>query len=172
MMAPCEKRPQAFVALGANLGDPIAQIRAALMTLAKTPGLRLLRVSSLYRTAPVGVHGQPDFINAVAALETALTPQALLAALLDIETQSGRRRDFYHAPRVLDLDLLLYDSQTINTPELRLPHPRMHLRAFVLTPLLEIAPDCHIPGRGNAAAWQVAVQTQGVERLSPGQDGG
>ncbi|MDR2786989.1 MAG: 2-amino-4-hydroxy-6-hydroxymethyldihydropteridine diphosphokinase [Candidatus Accumulibacter sp.] len=146
-----------FVALGANLADPVAQVRAAFTALSRLSGSRLLRASSLYRTAPVGIRGQPDFINAVAALETSLAPQALLSALLAIEAQFGRRRDFPHAPRTLDLDLLLYDAETIDTPELKVPHPRMHLRAFVLAPLTEIAPDCRIPGRGSAAAWLVAV---------------
>jgi 2-amino-4-hydroxy-6-hydroxymethyldihydropteridine diphosphokinase len=124
-----------------------------------------LRTSSLYRTAPVGIHNQPDFINAVAALETSLDPLALLAALFDIEAQFGRRRDFHHAPRTLDLDLLLYDDRVIDSPQLRVPHPRMHLRAFVMAPLVEIAPDCVIPGRGRAAAWLPAVSTQRIERL-------
>ena len=157
---------EAFVALGANLADPLAQIRAALATLAQAPEWRLRRASSLYRTAPVGkIPAQPDFINAVAAIDTTLAPQALLAALLRIEARFGRRRDFHHAPRVLDLDLLLYEGQTIDTPELCLPHPRMHLRAFVLEPLLEIAPTCHIPGRGPATAWRPATRSQRVEKL-------
>jgi len=158
--------PLAFVALGANLADPIVQVRAALDALAGLPESRVLRASSLYRTAPVGIHGQPDFINAVAALETSLTPHALLAALFGIEAQFGRRRDFHHAPRTLDLDLLLYDAETIDTPDLQLPHPRMHLRAFVLAPLVEIAPDCVIPERGRAAAWLPAVSMQHIEKLA------
>jgi 2-amino-4-hydroxy-6-hydroxymethyldihydropteridine diphosphokinase len=157
----------AYVALGANLADPVAQVRAALEALTRLPGSRLLRASSLYRTAPVGIHGQPDFINAVAAFETTLTPQALLDALFDVEAQFGRRRDFHHAPRTLDLDLLLYDEQIIDSPQLRLPHPRMHLRAFVIAPLVEIAPDCRIPGRGQATAWLPAVSMQKIERLAP-----
>jgi 2-amino-4-hydroxy-6-hydroxymethyldihydropteridine diphosphokinase len=156
----------AYIALGANLDDPAAQLRAALQALTGLPQSRLLRASSLYRTAPVGIHGQPDFINAVAAFETTLTPQAMLAALFAVEEQFGRRRDFHHAPRTLDLDLLLYDEQVIDSPQLRLPHPRMHLRAFVLAPLLEIAPDCRIPGRGLAAAWLPAVSMQPIERLT------
>ena len=158
--------PLAFVALGANLADPVAQVRAALEALTRLPDSRLLRASSLYRTAPVGIHGQPDFINAVAALETSLAPQALLAALFSIEAQFGRRRDYRHAPRTLDLDLLLYEGETLDTPDLQLPHPRMHLRAFVLAPLLEIAPDCAIPGRGSAAAWLPAVSMQPIEKLA------
>lgn len=155
----------AYVALGANLADPVSQVGAAIDALARLPESRLLRTSSLYRTAPVGIHNQPDFINAVAALETSLEPQALLAALFDIEAQFGRRRDFHHAPRTLDLDLLLYDDRVIDSPQLRVPHPRMHLRAFVVAPLVEIAPDCVIPGRGRAAAWLPAVSTQRIERL-------
>ncbi|MDR1936286.1 MAG: 2-amino-4-hydroxy-6-hydroxymethyldihydropteridine diphosphokinase [Candidatus Accumulibacter sp.] len=158
--------PLAFVALGANLADPVAQVRAALAALAGLPESRPLRASSLYRSAPVGLRGQPDFINAVAALDTALDPHALLAALFAIEARFGRRRDFPLAPRTLDLDLLLYDAQTIDSADLQLPHPRMHLRAFVLAPLLEIAPDCRIPGRGRAAAWLPAVRAQRIEKLA------
>ncbi|MDR2113217.1 MAG: 2-amino-4-hydroxy-6-hydroxymethyldihydropteridine diphosphokinase [Candidatus Accumulibacter sp.] len=156
----------AFVAIGANLADPLAQVRAGIDALVRLPGARLTRASSLYRSAPVGIRGQPDFINAVAALETELAPRALLAALFAIEARFGRRRDFPRAPRTLDLDLLLYDAETIDTPELQVPHPRMHLRAFVLAPLLEIAPDCRIPGRGRAAAWLPAARTQRIERLA------
>jgi len=159
--------PQAFIALGANLVDPQAQVRAALEALGALPDARLLRASSLYRTTPIGIHGQPDFINAVAALETTLEPHALLDALFAIEAQFGRRRDYHHAPRTLDLDLLLYEAQTINSPRLQLPHPRMHLRAFVLAPLVEIAPECRIPGRGRAAAWLPAVSMQHIEKLNP-----
>ena len=156
---------QVYVALGANLADPVAQIHAAFVALARLPETRLDRTSSLYRTTPVGIHGQPDFVNAVASMQTSLTAQAMLDALFEVEAQFGRRRDFYHAPRTLDLDLLLYDTQTIDTPQLKLPHPRMHLRAFVLVPLLEIAPDCLIPGRGRAAAWLPAVSMQAIDYL-------
>ncbi len=156
----------AYVALGANLADPVEQLRGALVALSRLAESRLLRASSLYRTAPVGIHGQPDFINAVAALETSLSPQDLLSALFVIEAQFGRRRDFFRAPRTLDLDLLLFDDLILDSPALQLPHPRMHLRAFVVAPLLEIAPDCRIPGRGSAAAWLPAVSMQAIERLA------
>jgi 2-amino-4-hydroxy-6-hydroxymethyldihydropteridine diphosphokinase len=156
----------AYIALGANLADPVAQIRAAFVALGTLPESRLLRTSSLYRTAPVGIHGQPDFINAVAAVDTTLTPQALLDALFAIEAQFGRRRDFHLAPRTLDLDLLLVDDQVVDSPKLHLPHPRLHLRAFVLAPLVEIAPDCRIPGRGQAAAWLAAVSMQRIDQLA------
>ena len=158
--------PLAFVALGANLADPAHQIRAALESLSRLPDSRLLRASSLYRTAPLGVAGQPDFINAVALVETTLAPHELLAALFAIEAEFGRRRDYRNAPRTLDLDLLLYDELVLDGTELQLPHPRMHLRAFVLAPLLEIAPACVIPGRGTAAAWRPAVSMQPIEKLA------
>ena len=157
--------PLAYIALGANLTDPAAQIRAALAALDELPRCRLLRASSLYRTAPLGVDGQPDYINAVAAIDTELGAAALLAALLDIEQQFGRRRDYHHAPRTLDLDLLLYAAETIDQPGLQVPHPRLHLRAFVVVPLAEIAPDCRIPGRGSVAAWLPATRMQRIEKL-------
>lgn len=156
----------AFVALGANLGDPVPQLRAAGAALRELPDSRLLRLSSFYRTAPVGIRGQPDFINAVAALQTALPPLRLLDELFAVERRFGRRREFHHSPRTLDLDLLLYDQQVIDSPRLRVPHPRMHLRAFVLVPLFEIAPACRIPGRGSAAAWLPAVSGQKIQILS------
>ncbi len=155
----------AFIALGANLADPLAQVRAAAAALADLPESRLRQISSLYRTAPLGIRGQPDFINAVAALETWLAPQQLLDALFAVERQFGRRREFHHAPRTLDLDLLLYDESVVDNQRLRVPHPRMHLRAFVIAPLLEIAPLCRIPGRGTAAAWLPAVSQQAIEKL-------
>ena len=159
----------AYVALGANLADPLAQVRAAGRALAGVPECRLLRLSSLYRSAPVGnrsIRGQADFINAVAALHTRLTPPQLLDALFAIERLFGRRREYHHAPRTLDLDLLLYDEQTVDSQRLRIPHPRMHLRAFVIAPLLEIAPQTLIPGRGSAAAWLPAVSMQGIAKLA------
>lgn len=158
--------PLAYIALGANLDDPVAQVSRAMTALRSLPQSTLLRASSLYRTAPVGIHGQPDFINAVAALETTLAPESLLDALLAVEVEFGRRRDYPLAPRTLDLDLLLYGDEVIDTTKLTLPHPRMHLRAFVLRPLLEIAPDCRIPGRGAAAAWLPAASKQAIEQMA------
>ena len=160
--------PLAYIALGANLDDPTAQVSRAMTALRSLPQSTLLRASSLYRTAPVGIHGQPDFINAVAALETTLAPESLLDALLAVEVEFGRRRDYPLAPRTLDLDLLLYGNEVIDTTKLTLPHPRMHLRAFVLRPLLEIAPDCRIPGRGSAAAWLPAASKQAIEQMAAG----
>ncbi|MFZ5512762.1 MAG: 2-amino-4-hydroxy-6-hydroxymethyldihydropteridine diphosphokinase [Pseudomonadota bacterium] len=158
-------RIPAFVALGANLGDALATVRAAARALHDIPDSRVLAVSSLYRTAPVGVKNQPDFINAVALLETDLGAHALLDRLFAIERQFGRRRDYPQAPRTLDLDLLLYGSLVHADPRLTLPHPRMHQRAFVLVPLLEIAPEAVIPGLGPAAELARACGDQKVERL-------
>ncbi|RIX45177.1 MAG: 2-amino-4-hydroxy-6-hydroxymethyldihydropteridine diphosphokinase [Rhodocyclales bacterium GT-UBC] len=155
----------AYVALGANLGDPAATVRAAFAALSNLPDSRLLRTSSLYRTAPVGLADQPEFINAAAALETSLTPEALLDTLFDIEARFGRIRAERNGPRTLDLDLLLYDNLSLALPRLTLPHPRLHLRAFVLYPLAEIAPGLDIPGRGPVTAWLPAVANQGIARL-------
>lgn len=156
---------RAYVALGANLGAAAATLRSAFDALGGLPQTRLVARSSLYRTAPVGLAGQPDFINAVAALDTALTPEALLDALLALEQQFGRVRAEKNGPRTLDLDLLLHADARCDTPRLQLPHPRLHLRAFVLVPLAEIAPDCAIPDRGTVAAWLPAVAMQRIERL-------
>ena len=160
-----ELATEAFVGLGANLGEPEAQVRRALAALAELPGTRLLAASSLYRSAPVGVVAQPDFINAVARIETAVTARALLQALLAAEARFGRRREFPGAPRTLDLDLLLYGDRVIDEPELVVPHPRMHERAFVLAPLAEIAPDIAIPGKGRAAALLATCADQRIAKI-------
>ncbi|HKB74386.1 MAG TPA: 2-amino-4-hydroxy-6-hydroxymethyldihydropteridine diphosphokinase [Burkholderiales bacterium] len=156
---------KAFIGLGANLGDPEAQVRRALAALADLPGTRLVTASSFYRSAPMGVVAQPDFINAVAEIETALGARALLEALLAAERRFGRRRDFPGAPRTLDLDLLLYGDRVIAEPGLVVPHPRMHERAFVLAPLAEIAPDIAIPGKGRAGALLAACTDQKIEKI-------
>ena len=155
----------AYIALGANLGDPRESVRQAIASLDELPATRLLRASSLYLTAPMGLADQPDFINAVAAVRTRLTAAALLQALLDLEQRQGRVRSIANAPRTLDLDILLYGDLVQDSPALTLPHPRLHLRAFVLEPLAEIAPDLALPGRGSVAAWLPAVRTQRIERL-------
>ena len=156
----------AYIALGANLVDPITQVRTALAALDEISGTRVASASSLYSTAAITADKQPDYVNAVAAVETTLTADDLLSALFDIENRFGRQRQYHHAPRTLDLDLLLYEDQIIDTERLQVPHPRMHLRAFVLEPLNEIAPEIDIPGRGKAAAWLPAVSTQRIEKLA------
>lgn len=155
----------AFIGLGSNLADPVAQVSSALDALGRLPGTRVLRRSSLYRSAPVGFLEQPDFINAVAQLETQLAPRALLDALLALELECGRTRDFANAPRTLDLDVLLYDDLRHHEHGLTIPHPQMHRRAFVLQPLLEIAPDCVIPGIGAAADAANSCKDQQLEKL-------
>jgi 2-amino-4-hydroxy-6-hydroxymethyldihydropteridine diphosphokinase len=157
---------QAFVALGANLGNPELTVKAAIMALDSIPLTKRVATSSLYRTAPVGLKNQPDFVNAVVALETRLAPQALLSELFAIEQEFGRERSVKNAPRTLDLDLLLHDDNTVDTPLLVLPHPRMHQRAFVLAPLAEIAPDIVIPGRGNVATLLAACADQTIAKIA------
>ena len=142
----------AFVGLGGNLGDPEVTLDAALQALDGVQDTRLLRASRLYRTPAWGVEQQPDFLNAVAMLETRLGAPALLESLFVIERQHGRVREAEQrwGPRTLDLDLLLYGDAVIDEPGLRVPHPHLHERAFALLPLLEIAADVEIPGRGLA----------------------
>jgi len=158
----------AYIALGANLEDPVVQVRAGLAALATLPDTQLLMQSSLYRTAPVGYADQPDFINAVAAVDTELSPRELLDALLAIELNHGRVRQFANAPRTLDLDVLLYDDVEVNESGLTIPHPRMHERAFVLAPLAEIAPLCEIPGHGRVSDLLRGLDIGGVTRLAAG----
>lgn len=155
-----------FIALGSNLCNPQQQVLQAIHSIALMPDLDLVRASSLYRTAPIGYDQQPDFINAVIAVNTRLTAQALLKLLLDYEQQAGRVRPFPNAPRVLDLDLLLYGDLCMHTETLTLPHPRMHTRAFVLSPLAEIAPDLCIPGQGSVQDCLAQCSQQDIERLS------
>lgn len=157
---------RAFVAFGSNLEAPQQQVKAAIAALAEQPGLTLVLVSSLYRTAPVGYLDQPDFINAVAEFETTLTPPRLLETLLAVEERFGRVRTFRNAPRVLDLDLLLVEGFTSDTETLALPHPRMHERAFVMVPLAEIAPEQQVGAHGRAAELAANLVGQGIERLA------
>jgi len=159
----------AWIGIGANLGDARANVLDAIERLAQSCGVRLVRASSLYRTAPIDSSGD-DYVNAVAAIETDLAPHALLAGLHRIEQAHGRERPYRNAPRTLDLDLLLYGDLTIDdAPTLVVPHPRMHERAFVLVPLAELARDLApalvIPGQGPLAALLLGVAGQAIERL-------
>lgn len=158
-------RVTAYIALGANLDRPRYQVATALDELARLPDSRLTRASGLYRSRAVGHPDQPDYVNAVARLRTALDPCALLDALLAIEHRHGRERTYKNAPRTLDLDILLYDDLILDHPGLHLPHPRMHERAFVLAPLLEISPDCVIPERGPCRELLAGLGDNGVHRL-------
>jgi 2-amino-4-hydroxy-6-hydroxymethyldihydropteridine diphosphokinase len=157
----------AYIGLGSNLAEPRAQIESALNELGSLPRTRVLARSSLYRSAPVGYAAQPDFINAVAALDTGLGPHELLHELQSIETLHARARSFPDAPRTLDLDLLLFGEERIADAELAVPHPRMHERAFVLEPLVEIAADALIPGHGRAQGLLEHCREQKVERMAP-----
>lgn len=155
----------ACVALGANIGEPLRQIEAGFSALAVLPGTRLTARSSLYRSAPVGYADQPDFINAVAMIETPLDPHALLDALLGIERAFGRVRDFPNAPRTLDLDIVLYGDLVLHEPGLTIPHARMLERAFVMLPLAEIAPDAEVPGCGRVRELAARLDAVSVAQL-------
>ncbi len=156
----------AYVGLGANLGDAMVTLRTALIDIAALPGVEIVAQSSWYRSAPVDAQG-PDFLNAVAAMRTTLSPHELLAGLQAIEHRYGRERPYRNAPRTLDLDLLLHGDAVLHSPELTLPHPRAHERAFVLAPLAEIAPDLMLPGLGRIRVWLDRVAGQPIERLVP-----
>ena len=155
----------AYIGLGANLSQPHATINAALALLNTLPQTQVLSTSSFYASAPIDADGD-DYVNAVAALETSMGPQALLAALQKIELELGRVRSYRNAPRTLDCDLLLFDQQIIASPSLQVPHPRMHQRAFVLLPLLEIAPTIVLPGLGLALDYLSELGTQRIHRLT------
>ena len=152
----------ALVGFGANLGDPADTLPQAVIACQRLGAVRT--VSPTYRTAPIGMTDQPDFLNAVAALDTELSPAQLLAGLHRIEAEFGRVRDVRWGPRTLDLDLLWYEGVESDDPALELPHPRAHEREFVLRPLADIAPDVDIRGR-TAAQWLAQIEPQGVERL-------
>ena len=156
-----------FIALGANLGDPVVTVNAAILALRELPQTEFIAASSLYRTAPVGLKHQPDFINAVVELVAVSSAPTLLEALFAIEERFGRQRSVKNAPRTLDLDLLLYGDIVSDDPQLTLPHPRLHERAFVLAPLAEIAPQLNIPGRGGVAELLLRCADQQIERLLP-----
>ena len=157
---------RAFVGLGANLGDTRATLDAAFAALAALPRTVLAARSPLYRSAPVDAVG-PDFLNAVAALDTTLAPLDLLRELQRIEATHRRERPHRNAPRTLDLDLLLYGEQCVDDPALQVPHPRMHQRAFVLRPLLDLEPEGVVPGSGSAADCLSRIVGQPIEKVSP-----
>jgi 2-amino-4-hydroxy-6-hydroxymethyldihydropteridine diphosphokinase len=156
---------RAFVGVGANLGDAQATVRAALQALGRLPDTQCIASSSLYRSAPVEATG-PDFINAVAELRSTLPPLVLLRELQAIEQAFGRVRSVRNAPRTLDLDLLLHGEQRMHGDTLTLPHPRLHLRAFVLRPLAELDPALSLPGLGALGPWLQRASDQAIERLT------
>ena len=156
----------AFVALGANLGEPLVALKGAVDAIGKIDATRVLAVSSFYSTAPVDSSG-PDYVNAVCQIATRLDPHTLLRELQAIENANGRVRPVgvHNAPRTLDLDILLFDDLTLATSDLTVPHPKMHQRAFVLVPLTEIATECTIPGLGKAKNYLASVADQEISKI-------
>lgn len=155
----------AIIALGSNLQQPAQQIRAALAALAAHPQITMERISSLYLTTPVGYADQPDFVNAVCAVQTSLDAVALLAVLNQIEADFGRERSFRNAPRTLDLDMIDYNHEYSDDPHLTLPHPRAHERSFVMKPLAEILPDFELGRYGKVADLAAALGDDGIGLL-------
>ena len=157
---------RAYIGLGSNLGNPAAAVSAGIESLRRLPDSRVAQCSSLYRSAPVGIAAQPDFVNAACALDTDLPAEQLMRLLLEIESRHGRRREGASGgPRTLDLDLLMYGDVRSEAPDVTLPHPRLHERAFVLYPLIEIAPALQVPGRGSVVELLRGCSGQTVERL-------
>ena len=157
---------RAFLGIGTNLGDRLANLQRAVDLLAATPGVRVLRSSRVYETAPVGPP-QPDFLNAVLEVETDLEPHGLLAAGADVERELQRVRLVRWGPRTIDVDVLTFDRREIDDADLVVPHPRMHERAFVLAPLLELEPDPMLPGRRRATDLTTDGWTQDVRPFAP-----
>lgn len=156
---------RAYLGLGGNLGDPAAAMAAALKLLDEMDGIEVDQVSSLYRTTPWGKVDQPDFLNCVACIRTSLTPRELLEACLGVERALKRERRERWGPRIIDIDVLLYGSDTVRDKDLEIPHPRMGERAFVLVPLLEIAPDIRINGKSGTELL-AAIGSDGIERVA------
>lgn len=154
----------AYIGLGSNLDNPITQVRQAISALATLPLSQLSGVSSLYASRPIGPQGQPDFINAVVALKTSLSPLALLDQLQSLEQRHRRKRERHWGPRTLDLDLLLYNQQTITYPRLSVPHPHMHERAFVLAPLAELDATLTLHQQ-PLSHWLDNIANHGIQRL-------
>jgi 2-amino-4-hydroxy-6-hydroxymethyldihydropteridine diphosphokinase len=159
---------RAYVGMGSNLEDPLRQIESAMTAVEALPGSRLVARSALYWSDPVGPPGQPRYVNAVVCIETGLSAQGLLQELQAVERRQGRVRGERWGARTLDLDLLVYGDLVIDTPELTVPHPRLHERAFVLVPLHDIEPDLSIPGVGTVAQLCRAIDRSGVRRV-PGK---
>jgi 2-amino-4-hydroxy-6-hydroxymethyldihydropteridine diphosphokinase len=156
----------AYIGLGGNLGNPRDSFEAACTSLGRLPGTRVISRSSLYQSAPFGDVPQPDYLNAVVTLLTHIEPHELLAEMLTIEHAAGRRRDGLRwGPRVLDLDLLVYSNETIDRPDLLVPHPGIRQRNFVLLPLAEVAPDLHVPGLGRVASLPVSSDEPRIARI-------
>jgi 2-amino-4-hydroxy-6-hydroxymethyldihydropteridine diphosphokinase len=156
----------AYIGIGSNLANPVAQVQEAIEELGAIPDSILIARSSLYSSKPMGAAGQPDYVNAVVAIDTVLSAQALMQALQNIERRQGRERTGEKwGPRILDLDLLLYGGRVIDTADLTVPHPGLHERDFVLVPLEEIAGDINIPGRGMLSALISRCENHSLRKL-------
>lgn len=155
---------RAYIGIGANLGDAQSNVEQAILSLAALPGTRLVERSALFRTAPIDADGD-HYVNAVAGIDTVLPPAQLLHALLALEQEQGRLRTYRNAPRPLDLDILLYGQESMQSDTLTIPHPRLTQRAFALLPLLQIAPMITIPGHGPAHAFAPGVADQVISRI-------
>jgi 2-amino-4-hydroxy-6-hydroxymethyldihydropteridine diphosphokinase len=158
---------QVYVGLGSNLDDPAGQLQRAIYELAEIPATQLISCSGFYRSLPLGPPDQPEYINAVARLETSLSPLALLGELQQIENAHGRKRTLRWGARTLDLDLLLFGMQIIDTPRLQVPHPGIPERNFVLYPLRELVPDLEIPGEGTLQELIASCSPEGLEKYDP-----
>ncbi|RZQ55261.1 2-amino-4-hydroxy-6-hydroxymethyldihydropteridine diphosphokinase [Pseudidiomarina tainanensis] len=156
----------AYIALGANLGDPVQTLKDAILHLSGLPQLQFLRSSSLYSSTPMGPSDQPDYVNAVCCTETDLAPLELLDLLQTVENQFGRQRIRHWGPRTLDLDLLLYDDQVINEPRLCVPHPGMTERDFVLIPLAELAPELNLPNGRSVASLLIDMTHHDLKKIT------
>ncbi|MFM8546643.1 MAG: 2-amino-4-hydroxy-6-hydroxymethyldihydropteridine diphosphokinase [Betaproteobacteria bacterium] len=154
-----------ILGLGANLGDAAGALEQAAQALVVRANAQGMRASSIWRTAPLEATG-PDYLNAVVCFESPLEPLAMLRLTQSIEADAGRERPFRNAPRTLDIDLLLADQVVMTLPELQLPHPRLHERAFALAPLVELDPECVIPGRGRAEDCRARCTTQRIDRIT------
>src|SRR5438093_3823872 len=158
----------AYLGLGSNLGDRLANLQRAVGLLAAQPAVEVRRSSRVYETDPVGGPPQPDYLNAVVGVETSLSPRDLLEACLGVERRMGRVRSERWGPRVIDVDLLTYDEKDIREPDLVVPHPRMHERAFVLVPLMELDPDPVLAGGRQLSTFRLGpTAVLGVRPFAP-----
>jgi len=161
-----------YLGLGSNLNSPARQIKTALKAIAKLPGTQLVSCAPWYQSIAIGPGSQPRYINTVAAIDTVLKPRVLLQALQQIEQQQGRKRIVRWGPRTLDIDILLYARQVLNTQRLKIPHPRLGERNFVLYPLADIAPDLSLPDGTPLARLLANCSPEGIVRLDAGGSGG
>lgn len=171
-LLPATEPAACAIALGSNLGDPIDQIERALVALDHLPETRLVRSSGLYANPPMGPQDQPDYVNAVALIATRLRPQALLRALKALEQAAGRQSTRHWGERVLDLDILIIEDQQIDTPDLKVPHPGIAERRFVLAPWFEIEPDARLPDGRMIRDLLAATPDHPLRRIKPAAQGG